>query len=286
MTKKWISWCVSSCQLHWIADLNNSLNEITRLHDDFWFSNFWDGSIQRCRQDFVIDFIKQCRWWKMFPISFVDNFDFRLENDTRLLASVRIRNWRSSHDDIFSWDHRRSPTKNMIHKDATQISTFKTSWSQDAKRPRPSNRIRSNEKMINRICSPTSRQYDWKYNLCCSVSSSSSYVLHFFSSDKLMSYTLFGYRLPFTFNFLLTLRSLSEPQNVDLSPKKILNWLHDVPSSENEVWYPIHEELCQYTVSSILDCSIQMILQMILFESYVLLERLEQLSFLRNYAYL
>ena len=48
-----------------------------------------------------------------------------------------------------------------------------------------------------------------KYNLCCSVSSSSSYVLHFFSSDKLMSYTLFGYRLPFTFNFLLTLRSLS-----------------------------------------------------------------------------
>ena len=133
MTKKWISWCVSSCQLHWIADLNNSLNEITRLHDDFWFSNFWDGSIQRCRQDFVIDFIKQCRWWKMFPISFVDNFDFRLENGTRLLASVRIRNWRSSRDDIFSWAYRRSPTKNMIHKDATQISTFKTSWSQRCK---------------------------------------------------------------------------------------------------------------------------------------------------------
>ena len=145
----------------------------------------------------------------MFPIFFVDNFAFRLENGTRLLASVRIRNWRSSRDDFFSWPYQKSSTKNIIQKDTTQISTFKRSWSEDANPPRPSNRIRSNEKMINRICSPTSRQYDWKYNLCCSVSSSSSYVLHFFSSDKLISYTLFGFRLPFTFNFLLTLRSLS-----------------------------------------------------------------------------
>ena len=54
--------------------------------------------------------------------------------------------------------------------------------------------------------------------------------------------------------------------------------------SKNEIKYPIHEELYQYTVSSILVCSIQIVDQIILFESYFLLERLDQLFFLWNYV--
>ena len=88
----------------------------------------------------------------------------------------------------------------------------------------------------------------------------------------------------FHVQFLLDITKPIRPQNVDLSAQWIHNWFHDVPFSENEIKYPIHEELYQHTVSSILVCSIQIEDQIILFESYFLLERLDQLFFLRNYV--
>ena len=250
----------------------------------FHFSNFWDDSTQRCIQDFVIDFIKQYRWQEMFPISFVDNLDFRLENGTRLLSSVRIRNRRSSRDDIFSWAYRRSSTKNMIHKDTTQITKINTNWSQ----------------MMQTLTSNKSNSIKWKDDqqdllphfpsVWLKIQSVLFSVFFFVVCLVLLvvrqTNIVHSFRISSSFHvqFPLDITKLICPQNVDLSAQWILNWFHDVPFSENEIKYPIHEELYQHTVSSILACSIQIVDQIKLFESYFLLERLDQLFFLRNYV--
>ena len=63
----------------------------------------------------------------------------------------------------------------------------------------------------------------------------------------------------------------------------MIDSLGKVPSSENEVGYLIHEELCQHPASSILVCPIQIVLQTILSEPHILLERLDPHSSRRNY---
>ena len=138
--------------------------------------------------------------------------------------------------------------------------------------------------MINRICSPTSRQYDWKIQ-------SVLFSVFFFVVCLVLlvvrqTNIVHSFRVSSSFHvqFPLDITMLICPQNVDLSAQWILNWFHDVPFSENEIKHPIHEELYQHTVSSILVCSIQIVDQIILFESYFLLERLDQLFFLRNYV--
>ena len=47
--------------------------------------------------------------------------------------------------------------------------------------------------------------------------------------------------------------------------------LNKVPSFENDVGFPIHEELCQHTASSLLAYPAQTALRTILFEPLVLL---------------
>ena len=138
--------------------------------------------------------------------------------------------------------------------------------------------------MINRICSPTSRQYDWKIQ-------SVLFSVFFFVVCLVLlvvrqTNIVHSFRVSSSFHvqFPLDITMLICPQNVDLSAQWILNWFHDVPFSENEIKYPIHEELYQHTVSSILVCSIQIVDQIMLFESYFLLERLDQLFILRNYV--
>ena len=63
---------------------------------------------------------------------------------------------------------------------------------------------------------------------------------------------------------------------------QLIDSLGKVRSSENESGYPIHGVLWQHTASSILVCPIQTVLQTILSEAHVVLERLGQLLFRWN----